>query len=153
MMKALLVHAARWEEKGELLEGIVVPQGTGSHFARRDNIARLLGYGVPELERVLDCTESRATLLGHGKINAEEGLLYRIPLPEGLDGVRAFRAVTMTLAWFSPINSRQQAYRMAALDISPASDEKYWITVRARSQSAHRQGNCTWYDISRASLS
>jgi hypothetical protein len=33
----------------------------------------------------------------------------------------------MTLAWFSPINARHQGYRMAALDISSAADDKYWI--------------------------
>jgi hypothetical protein len=29
--------------------------------------------------------------------------------------------------WFSPINSRHQGYRMAALDVSSAAEEKYWI--------------------------
>ena len=126
-LKALLVHGAQWGTKGAFLDKFFEPQGTGSHFARRDDIARLLGYGVPKIERVLDCTENRATLLGVGTISAESALLYRIPLPEGLNGVRAFRALTMTLAWCSPINPRHQEYRMAALDVTPGSNQKYWI--------------------------
>lgn len=127
LLKALLVHSARWSNKGEMLDAFFEPQGLGSHSARRDDITRLLGYGVPDIPRVLDCTDNRATLVGYGQIGAGEGLLYRIPLPEDLDGVRALRALTVTLAWFSPVNPRHQGYRMAALDVSPATEEKYWL--------------------------
>ena len=127
VLKALLVHGAQWGPKGNVLDGSFQPQGTGSHFARRDDISRLLGYGVPKIDRVLDCAKNRATLLGVGAIEPETSLLYRIPLPDGLDGVRALRAVTITLAWFSPVNPRHQGYRVAALDVAAGSDQKYWI--------------------------
>jgi hypothetical protein len=127
-LKALLVHGAAWGPKSEMLDGFFQPQGSGTHITRRDDIARLLGYGVPDIERVLDCAENRATLLGFGTIAADSALLYRIPIPAGLDGQRAFRALTTTLAWFTPINPRHQGYRRASLDISPGTDEKYWIT-------------------------
>jgi hypothetical protein len=110
-----------------MLEEFFGPRGTGSHSQRRDDIARLLGYGVPKIDRVLDCAENRATLLGYGTIEPGAALLYRIPLPGDLDGVHSFRALTTTLAWFSPVNPRHQGYRMAALDISSGSEEKYWI--------------------------
>jgi len=54
--------------------------------------------------------------------------LYRLPLPPGLEGERAIRTLSMTLAWLSPVNTRHQGYKMAALDISAASDDKWWIT-------------------------
>lgn len=127
ILKALLVHGAGWGPKGAMLDSFFGPQGQGQHVQRRDDIARLLGYGVPQVERVLECTENRATLLGYGTIAADSALLYRIPLPPDLDGVRALRALTVTLAWFSPLNPRHQGYRMAALDISAASEDKYWI--------------------------
>jgi Subtilase family len=126
-IKALLVHGAKWSSKGDLMDQVFQPQGPGSHFVRRDDIARLLGYGVPQIDRVLDCAENRATMLGYGTIAPDSALLYRIPLPPGLDGIRAFRALTVTLAWFSPINSRHQGYRMAALDVSSPVEEGYWI--------------------------
>jgi hypothetical protein len=128
VLKALLVHGAKWDLKGDLMDQIFLPQGVGAHLARRDDIARLLGYGVPDIARVLDCAENRATMVGYGEIAPDSALLYKIPLPPGLDGVRAFRGLTTTLAWFSPINSRHQGYRMAALDISSAAEEKYWIS-------------------------
>jgi hypothetical protein len=126
MLKVLLVHGANWGPKGEFLDGFFQPQGLGSHFQRRDDITRLLGYGVCKIDRVIDCTVNRATLLGVGTIAPESASLYSIPLPPDLDGVRAFRALTVTLAWFSPVNPCHQGYRMAALDVSAASDEKYW---------------------------
>lgn len=127
VLKTLLVHGAKWGPKGEMLDGFFGPQGQGQHVARRDDIARLLGYGVPSIDRVLDCTENRATLLGYGTIAPDSALLYRIPLPADLDGIRAFRALTVTLSWLSPINPRHQGYRMAALDVSSASEDKYWL--------------------------
>lgn len=126
-IKALLVHGATWGTKGAMLDGLFGPHGQGQHVPRRDDIARLLGYGVPDIDRVLACTENRATLLGFGTIEADSALLYRIPLPADLDGRLAFRALTVTLAWFTPINARHQGYRRAALDISSGSDEKYWL--------------------------
>jgi hypothetical protein len=127
VLKALLVHGAQWGPKAQMLDTMFPPQGTGTHFSRRDDIARLLGYGVPQIDRVLDCTEQRATLLGVGAIAPDSSLLYRVPLPDGLDGVRALRSITITLAWFSPTNPRHQGYRMAALDVASASDQKYWL--------------------------
>ena len=49
-------------------------------------------------------------------------MLYRIPLPDNLDGVATLRTITITLAWFSPVNTRHQGYRMAALDIASGSE-------------------------------
>ena len=98
-----------------MLDDFFGPQGQGQHVARRDDITRLLGYGVPKIDRVLDCTENRATLVGYGTIAPDSALLYRVPLPAALNGIRALRALTLTLAWLSPVNSRHQGYRMAAL--------------------------------------
>jgi len=78
----------------------VWPQGQGSHFARRDDIARLLGYGVPRIQRVLDCASNRATLVGTGTIYPETALLYRVPIPDGLDGTRRFVPLPSRLRGF-----------------------------------------------------
>jgi len=127
MIKALLVHGATWGPKGEILDSIFQPHGQGGHLARRDDIARLLGYGVPKIDRAIECAENRATLAGYGIIAPDSALLYRIPLPPDLDGARAVRGLTVTLAWFSPVNTRHQGYRMAALDVSSPAEERYWI--------------------------
>jgi hypothetical protein len=127
ILKALLVHGAQWTDKSAMLDTLFGPQGQGAHFARRDDIARLLGYGAANVERAIECAENCATMIGTGTILPGSALLYRIPLPDGLNGVYAFRSLTVTLAWFSPVNPRHQGYRMAALDVSSASDDKYWV--------------------------
>jgi hypothetical protein len=52
----------------------------------------LLEYGRPEIERVLDCTAQRATLVGWGTIRDKEIDQYHVPIPPGLEGFRGFRA-------------------------------------------------------------
>ncbi len=138
-VRTLLVHGSRWGPKGSEFDATFEPQGRGKHIQRRDNIARLLGYGVPGIDRVVGCAENRATLLGWGTIDPESSLLYRIPLPPDLDGLRASRVLTLTLAWFSPINMRHQGYRAVALDTAFSNGEKYWpVPHREQDQPSDR---------------
>lgn len=130
-IRCLLIHGTGWSSKGSDFDSTFKPQGQGKHVQRRDNIARLLGYGVPRIDRVLICAENRATLLGWGTIDPESALLYRIPLPD-LGEDQGPRAFTVTLAWFSPINMKHQGYRMAALDVESADNEKYWPVPKRR---------------------
>jgi hypothetical protein len=121
IIKALLVHRAQWGDKGVLLDTLYGPQGQGKHVARKDNIARLLGYGRPIVEEAMACAPNRATLVGYGSV-ASNGTadLHRIPLPDSLERVTDPRAVTLSLAWFSPVNPRHAAYRRAKLEITPS---------------------------------
>ena len=120
IVKALLAHRARWGEMGVLLEDIYGPTGQGTHVPRRDNIARVLGYGRPIVEEAMSCTANRATLVGYGEVTADgAAALYRVPLPGSLERVTEPRSVTLTLAWFSPVNIRHRAYRRAKLEIKP----------------------------------
>ena len=118
VIKALLVHRARWGEKGDLLERIYGPTGKGTHLARNDNITRVLGYGRPLVEEAMSCAENRATLVGYGEVSADgPAVLYRVPLPGSLENVTEPRSITLTLTWFSPVNARHRAYRRAKLEI------------------------------------
>ena len=120
IVKALLAHRARWGEMGVLLEDLYGPTGRGTHVPRRDNIARVLGYGRPIVEEAMSCTANRATLVGYGEVTADgTAARYRVPLPGSLERVTAPRSVTLTLAWFSPVNIRHRAYRRAKLEIKP----------------------------------
>ena len=121
VVKALLIHRAKWGSRAAFLDGKdgPGPQGRGKHAERRDNISRLLGFGFPEIEEALSCTPNRATLVGYGMINARENNIHRIPLPPSLENVQEPRSLTVTVAWFSPINCRHQAYRQAKLEVNP----------------------------------
>ena len=115
--KAMLVHRAKWGSRADVLDRLYGPRGQGQHFARRDNIARLLGYGFPDIEEAVACTPHRATLLGYGTISAKEAKVHRIPLPPSLERITEPRKVTVTVAWLSPVNPRHQAYRRAKLEV------------------------------------
>ena len=120
VVKALLVHRSTWGNQADFLNRLYGPQGRGKHVERLDNIARLLGYGFPNVEEVLSCAPNRATLVGYGTIEAGATNIHRIPLPPSLEMVTEPRVVTVTVAWFSPINPRHQAYRRAKLEVSAA---------------------------------
>ena len=117
VVKALLLHRAEWGERADLLDTLYGPHGQGKHVARRDNIARLLGYGFPNIEEAIACAENRATLVGFGSVRPRQAAVHAIPLPRSLKGVPEPRAITVTLAWFSPVNPRHRAYRQAKLEV------------------------------------
>ncbi len=116
VIKAMLVHRAKWGSRADVLDQLYGPRGQGQPAARRDNIARLLGYGFPDIEEAVSCAPHRATLLGYGTISAREAKIHRIPLPPSLERVTEPRKVTVTVAWLSPVNPRHQAYRRAKLE-------------------------------------
>lgn len=72
--------------------------------------------------RALTCSAERATLVGVGEVEADGALVFSAPLPPGLAGRRAWRRLTLTLAWMTPINSAHQAYRRAKLWVTPPQD-------------------------------
>ena len=117
VVKALLLHRAEWGERAGLLDTLYGPRGQGKHVARRDNIARLLGYGFPNIEEAIACAANRATLVGFGSIRPRQAAVHAIPLPPSLERVPEPRAITVTLAWFSPVNPRHRAYRQAKLEV------------------------------------
>jgi hypothetical protein len=131
IVKALLVHGSAWGAGASVIEGL----STGRHHAKKDNVSRYVGHGVLDATRIIACTAERATLVGYGEITPGSASLYRIPLPPSLEGVLEPRSVTVTLAWFSPINPRHQGYRMVALDARPGGDPRFSLGVdRARDQ-------------------
>ncbi len=139
IVKAMLVHRAQWGGIGELLDQTWQPQGQGTHVARRDGIARLLGYGRPAVQETMECATNRATMIGFGEIPAgEQAALYRIPLPPSLERVREPRRLTVSLAWFSPVNFRHQAYRQAKLEVAPDSPEARFGVTRLTGQPSDK---------------
>ncbi len=112
LIKALLVHGARWDEMFDRY-GDILRAGRGRSF--RDYVARFLGYGLADFGRVAQGAERRVTVLGFGSLDDREAAVFSLPLPPSLSGAAARRRVIITLAWFSPINSRRRGYRVAHL--------------------------------------
>ncbi|MCG3195737.1 MAG: hypothetical protein GHCLOJNM_00204 [bacterium] len=113
LLKAMVIHGCSWGEIADRLRAILQTPNNGHQV--RSLISRWLGYGVPDSNRVLSCTEQRATLLGFGQLGDEEAHLFSLPLPPSLGARREWRRLTVTLAWMSPVAARTQRYRSAGL--------------------------------------
>lgn len=137
LLKALLVHGATWGAAGDKLDEAFGPAGRDWQ-RHRDNISRFLGYGRPEIDRVLDCAAERATLFAFGDIEQDTQDEFDIPLPPSIEGSTELRRLTMTLAWITPVNVRHQQYRSATLELLPTGDKSYSLAVeRAQGQPTH----------------
>ena len=113
LLKAMIVHGCAWENMGSRLDSILRTPDNGHQV--KNFIGRWMGYGVPDLSKVLHCTEQRATLLGFGQLNNDEAHVFRLPMPPSLNAKREKRKLTVTLAWLSPTSPTTQKYRTASL--------------------------------------
>ena len=117
LMKTLLVHGTSWENILPLYESVLRTSNNGRTF--KDYIGRFIGYGLPDLQRVVVCTDQRVTLLGVGQLGDGDGDEFALPLPPSLSAVTDKRRLTVTLAWLTPVNSASQNYRVAHLWFDP----------------------------------
>lgn len=119
VVKALLVHRARWNGNVDLLKEICGPVDKRRHVERAENACRFIGFGVPNISESLECSANRATLVGFGMVPPDHAHSYRIPLPGCLERVTVPRSLTITVAWFSPIKPGHQSYRCVRLEAAP----------------------------------
>ena len=111
-IKALLAHAARWGNTADSLRSAFSDEPARR---RKQRVTDLLGYGAVDIERVKECTERRVTVVGGAAIRDGERFTHRIPVPGSLSRSRCKRRLVITLAWFSPVNPRDQRWRRAHL--------------------------------------
>lgn len=112
--KALLVHHSRVNPATYGRLETLFQNGQSSAALKRD-IARFLTFGCIPRDFQPGCTHQHAVMLGHGFIGRDQGHLFRIPLPQTLGGNIGYRSMTVTVAWFTPVNASHQLYRMAKL--------------------------------------
>ena len=139
ILKALLVHSARWDgDATDALKTIIAEHGKLHWEHERDEISRFLGFGCPDIERVVDCTENRATLIGWNTINSKKTDRFAVPLPAELNGTAGFRALSVTIAWLTPITHSHRMYRLAKFRAAPGGDKKFSIGAdNAKRQPSH----------------
>ena len=99
--KALLVHGAAFPEAAAY--GIPTD--------------RLVGHGPLARDLAAGCLPSQATMLFTGDLAAHESVQLVVPFPHDLAALAEFRRISMTLAWFSPINWNHRQYRRAKLTV------------------------------------
>lgn len=113
LLKVMLVHGAGWGDSGARISEILRTVDNARQL--KGWVSRWLGYGMPQIERVLGCTEQRVTLLGFGGLKDNEAHVFKLPLPPSLGSRTDWRRLTVTLAWISPISANSQKYRTASL--------------------------------------
>ena len=91
--------------------------------------------------RVVTGAEQRVTVLGFGSLNDGQASEFALPLPLGLSGINVRRRVIITLAWFSPINSRRQGYRVAHLWFGAAGKHRQRPFMRGPSRCTTGDGS------------
>lgn len=120
LMKALLVHGAKQDIEGKKhIEEALKDESNSRQF--KQVVARYLGYGAVDIERVLTCTAQRATVLGCGEIRENEVHEYAFPIPVGFSAQKVWRRLVVTLAWFTPINTDHRNLREGKLTLEPGS--------------------------------
>lgn len=135
LLKAMLVHGCSWGDIGSRISEVLRTAENGRQLSGL--ISRWMGYGVPVVNRVLDCTDQRATVLGFGQLSDGEAHVFSLPLPPSLGSRPEWRRLTVTLAWLSPISASTQKYRTASLwfemsnnGLAPTRSDADWRAVR-----------------------
>jgi hypothetical protein len=113
IIKTLLVHSASNNKSAKILEDCLKNK-TNSRQLKKI-VSRYIGYGVPDINRVLECTKQRATVIGSGIIEKNKKHEFAFPLPLGLKVNKDLIRIIVTLAWFSPINPDTKKFRKANL--------------------------------------
>ena len=115
LVKALLVHGATWSESGDQYKNAL--KTSENNNPSKEYLGRFLGYGSTNIDRVMNCTEQRVTVLGFGALDDGEASIFELPLPPSLSAQTTPRRwrLTITLAWLSPTNGTHQSYRIAHL--------------------------------------
>ena len=135
LIKALLVHGASREESDNVLKLHLKTKNNSRQFKQFSS--KFSGYGHANIDKVLACTKQRATVIGCGYISEKQVHEYRFPLPPSLANSNEWRRLTMTLAWFTPINPNHRYLRKAKLFFeSPKNTDSLNLT---RQESDWRQ--------------
>ncbi len=134
LVKTMLTHGASW---GNIANRIIKITGT-----KEKQLSRWLGYGIPDISRVKECTENRVTLIGSGSLKKDEGHIFTLPLPIDISSKIIKRRLIVTLAYFSPIEANKQSYRSA----------KVWFEVFENEQLASKRENSEWQSVKKGTL-
>ena len=132
LLKALLVHPARWpDDIAARIKATVGPVG-GHHSHIKDNIRRFLGFGFVDAEDAVACTEDRATFWAVGQLAPERVATIRIPIPAIMGGQTRPHSLSATLAWFTPVAPGRKSYRSVRLKlIDPAEINALSVSPRS----------------------
>ena len=115
LIKAMLAHGASWSNYDLFFSNVLELTGN----SRKNEIHKYLGYGIAEVDRVMQCSQNQITMIGFGDIKQDKAFIYSLPLPFTFHNQKYKRKVTITLAYFSPITPNLIKYR----------EKQVWFTL------------------------
>ena len=123
VLKALLVHQARWTDAASIIIDVLGPADGRLHVRQKDNVRRFLGFGAVEPEDTLACAADRATAWATGRLGPDGAAVFSMPVPAAIAGQARPHSVCATLAWFTPPAPGRQAYRTVRLSVVGLSND------------------------------
>ncbi len=118
LLKALLVHPARWpRDTADLIRDTIGPFGRGQASKQKDNIRRFMGFGCVEADDAVACAADRATFFATGRLRRDRILTVGVPVPVTMSGKAQPHSLSATLAWFTPVAPGRKGYRTCRLKI------------------------------------
>jgi hypothetical protein len=118
LLKALLIHPARWPpQAAALIRSTLGPADGRQHVRQKDNIRRFLGYGRVEQDDAVACAADRATFWAVGALEREQSVRIDVPVPVVIRGIARPHAVWATLAWLTPVSPGRRSYRTVRLKL------------------------------------
>ncbi len=90
LLRALLVQSARSPE--------------GVREWERQDVLYHCGFGVPDQDRALFCTRSRATLFYEGDIEVDAVQVFDVPVPQEYAKAKGRKTITITVAYDPPVS-------------------------------------------------
>ena len=126
LTRALAVNASRWPEAAHARYRQERRRlGQDRHFQVKEEVARQFGHGVPDADLMREAPGFGATLVGLGTVRKDTAQVFDVPLPPSMSGDSVHRAMYVTLAWFSPMESSRARYRLAALEAVAADGDEF----------------------------
>ena len=145
LLKALLVHPARWpDDMAELIRRTIGPAGRGQASRQKDNIRRFLGYGSVNADDAVACAGDRATFFATGSLQRDRTTTIAVPVPLAISGQARQHALTATLAWFTPVSPGRKSYRSCKLRIlDPAEMDALAVSAHANQPDGNQTNRGT----------
>jgi hypothetical protein len=145
LLKALLVHPARWpDEIAELIRQTIGPAGRGQASRQKDNIRRFLGFGCVDADDAVACAGDRATFFATGALQRDRTATIAVPVPKVIGGKARPHMLSATLAWFTPVSPGRKSYRSCKLRIiDPAEIETLAVTAHSNQPDGNQTNRGT----------
>lgn len=112
-IKAMFIHSCSWGESGQRLREMF-----HDNRHNRVDVLKFMGYGMPNVDKVRDCTDERVLFVGHGSVNAGSEVMFRVPLPPCIVAQTIRKRLTITLAWSSPLSGTMNKFQQVGLYFS-----------------------------------